>query len=1257
MTGGDDSTTNEATTTNVDTTAKNGSTTNEDTTPPANITDLEAKTGNGTVILTWTNPTADDFFGTRITLLPETDGVTSAFDIEGQSGQRSSAIVNGLTNGKEYTFTLAAMDKNQNLAKGEKIKATPVAPASDTTAPADVTGLTVKAANGNAILTWTNPTDIDFAGVKISMDAAAGTLKYPVILEKGVETFTVSGLENGIQYTFKVQSFDKSLNFAAGTTEGATLEATPVDAGDTTPPADVKNLNVIATNGKAVLTWENPTDEDFAGLRLTMSPPQGNLSYPIILSKNAESFAVYELENGEEYSFTIEAFDESLNYSVAASYSATSTATPVESPDTTTPADVTNLRASATNGQAILAWENPKDDDFAGVKITMTPAAGTLANPVTLDKDVSTFTVSGLTNGIEYTFKIQSFDNSLNFAKGESEGATAKAAPQDTSDKTAPADVTDLQISADNGKDGKVNAILTWTDPKDDDLFGIEVTYSEYTSSRTCLTALENTSIFVAPGKQTAVITGLTANKNYTFTVKAMDLSANKSSGKSITETMYLKQLSRLKIKLTPSTTQITNKDVTVNVSVESSSPVSGIYFARGSKTELGNLSYYDYEQDITSSSYFNATTNGTYQVTAIDYDGRRETSYITISNIDKSAPLASSNLLSSYDYVTKQISINWTSNNTDVDYYLVSYIKAGESVVTDTKVTNCFYKVPNIEITDTEVTFEFTVKAVDKAGNIGESAHTSITLKQAPFITNIELSRNHFVYTENGTEFTATVKGVNFNMIASQEEANLKVQIVDQDNNVINYEAIIDVENNTATAILKVPELAGSATTDGKNYTVRAKICGEIDKDHTATFNISDIASLSDIILETSQISVKNVTTGMTTKATVTGSNLDVAGKIELALYNSTGTKYGDSVLVDASGFTQATTSFDVEIPIPTQNDIFTVKVLFDDKIQFETVNLQVYGVPIFTNFKIPNAGITAEDNILTATVIGKNFMAPEVTASDFRLTCAKSSIVKNAKVTIVNDTLLKVCLTIPGTAGIYDVTVTSESNSQIGAFTVKDYSEYKIGDIILKDGSKVDVANISNTIFETSGDKVPIAVVAGFNANGAALGLGLKQSDYALMWAEYQTTGYWTRLEVIETNYNSSNGYIFTGDCDGSDNWDCICLIDPKDTKDAATNYSAFNFAANYGTTTCSFDADGELASGWYIPSIAELYKVYQNKDVLQTSLTAAGGFTFETWYWSSSQGSFNYNYAYELNFSSGYVNSYYKDSIYYVLVVRAF
>ena len=45
--------------------------------------------------------------------------------------------------------------------------------------------------------------------------------------------------------------------------------------------------------------------------------------------------------------------------------------------------------------------------------------------------------------------------------------------------------------------------------------------------------------------------------------------------------------------------------------------------------------------------------------------------------------------------------------------------------------------------------------------------------------------------------------------------------------------------------------------------------------------------------------------------------------------------------------------------------------------------------------------------------------------------------------------------------------------------------------------------------------------------------------------------------------------------------------------------------------------------FAEGWYLQTFAELYTIYQNKTVVDESLSKAGGSTFGTsWYWSCCQ-----------------------------------
>ncbi len=112
-----------------------------------------------------------------------------------------------------------------------------IPPPTDTTAPANVTNFTVTAVNGNAVLSWTNPTDSDFAGVKISMTPAQGSLKTAVNLDKNVNSYEIYGLTNGTNYTFTIQTYDTSLNYSTGVSTQATVVDTSGNEGNQTPPS------------------------------------------------------------------------------------------------------------------------------------------------------------------------------------------------------------------------------------------------------------------------------------------------------------------------------------------------------------------------------------------------------------------------------------------------------------------------------------------------------------------------------------------------------------------------------------------------------------------------------------------------------------------------------------------------------------------------------------------------------------------------------------------------------------------------------------------------------------------------------------------------------------------------------------------------------------------------------------------------------------------------------------------------------------
>lgn len=97
--------------------------------------------------------------------------------------------------------------------------------------------------------------------------------------------------------------------------------------------------------------------------------------------------------------------------------------------DTTPPAAVTNLKAQTGDGQATLRWTDPPDSDFNRVEITANPQTGS-GQAMTVDKGVQSRTLTGLTNGITYTFTIVALDTAGN----RSDSVSVAATPRGTGD-------------------------------------------------------------------------------------------------------------------------------------------------------------------------------------------------------------------------------------------------------------------------------------------------------------------------------------------------------------------------------------------------------------------------------------------------------------------------------------------------------------------------------------------------------------------------------------------------------------------------------------------------------------------------------------------------------------------------------------------------------------------------------------------------------------------------------------------------------
>ena len=203
-------------------------------------------------------------------------------------------------------------------------------------------------------------------------------------------------------------------------------------------------------------------------------------------------------------------------------------------------------------------------------------------------------------------------------------------------------------------------------------------------------------------------------------------------------------------------------------------------------------------------------------------------------------------------------------------------------------------------------------------------------------------------------------------------------------------------------------------------------------------------------------------------------------------------------------------------------------------------------------------------------------------------------------------------------------------------------DYSDCVVGDFILEDGTI-----LSKDETPESGTVAAVIVRAATN-DKPALGVGIVHNQSGLAWCTESAAGYSTYITALVGDKTS-------GCMDGSDGWE-ILKEACSDAENNPENYPAWNYSLTYAKNN---GLTGDLVTGWYLPTVAELYTIYQNIDIVDESLSKAGGSRFRPGrYWSCCQyPSYDYHApVLDLRYGNDYIGvKYYND--YYVCSVRAF
>jgi FtsP/CotA-like multicopper oxidase with cupredoxin domain len=368
-----------------------------DGTPPA--------TPFGTPGTSWGNPKGE------IAYIIERADVTnpSPFAQIGTALANQTTYVDTPPNGDTYQYRVTAFNVGADFnVMADSVSVPASAAVAGATAPSPPLAVTAAAGVGSATVTWTAPAANGGSPVQ-SYDATASGVGGQTCHTTTALTCNVTGLTPGTTYTFTVTATNVNGTSGPSAPSNAIVPPTVPD-----PPTSV---TAVGGNGKAYLAWVAPLNN--GGSAIT--------GYTATVSGGAQSCtttgalfcAVTGLANGTPYTFTVIATNaQGPSGPSAASNSAT--------PAPTVPGKPTAVTAVAGNASAAVTWTAPADTGGSAITLyTVTPSPDGQA----CTSSGTGCTVTGLTNGTEYTFTVVATNTTGNGPASDPSAVVLPTAP------------------------------------------------------------------------------------------------------------------------------------------------------------------------------------------------------------------------------------------------------------------------------------------------------------------------------------------------------------------------------------------------------------------------------------------------------------------------------------------------------------------------------------------------------------------------------------------------------------------------------------------------------------------------------------------------------------------------------------------------------------------------------------------------------------------------------------------------------------
>ena len=398
-----------------------------------------------------------------------------------------------LTPNTVYTFKVKAFDEAGNALSYVETSAKTLDDKAPTVGSPNLTMTDRK--TDSISIQWNAASDNDTAAAQISYEVYQdGELKKT---EKGITSYTFTGLKPNTQYKFSVKALDLSGNVLpyAGLAVKTKDDKAPTVGNNAITISDVKRDSFKAS-------WNAASDNDTA---------PGQIRYEVYLNgtlikneKNITSFVFTGLASYTQYNVAVKAYDEAGN---VLRYLDASTRTLDNKAPTVGNAAIT---ATSTKDSITIKWNAASDNDTAASQIRYEVYLnGSLKKN---DKNFTSYTFSGLTPNTLYSFYVKAFDTAGNVL-------TYPTVNKKTLDNKAPTvsskTITISEITTNSFK-------ASWNAASDNDTASSSIKYQVYLHVGGSWVMKKE-----GYGINYHVFTGLTPNTKYWVAVYAYDASGN----------------------------------------------------------------------------------------------------------------------------------------------------------------------------------------------------------------------------------------------------------------------------------------------------------------------------------------------------------------------------------------------------------------------------------------------------------------------------------------------------------------------------------------------------------------------------------------------------------------------------------------------------------------------------------------------------------------------------------------------------------